>query len=160
MLLLFFFNVYFWERQTDRQTDTKPEQGSGRKRERKNPRHAPHCQHRARCEALTHKLWDHDMSRSQMPNQPSHPGAPKALQVVLMHNIAQEPLVQAVLRLLIISANVGYEELVSIILLCPFQQWAWFPLFITSLPSSSEITWDICVLCLSLVLFFPSVLPY
>ena len=34
-------------------------------------------QHRARCGARTHTLWDHDLSQSQMLNGLSHPGAPK-----------------------------------------------------------------------------------
>ena len=36
----------------------------------------PSCQHRARCRARTHTLWDHDLSRSRIPNRLSHPGAP------------------------------------------------------------------------------------
>ena len=34
------------------------------------------CQHRARCGAQTHELWDHDLGQSQTLNQLSHPGAP------------------------------------------------------------------------------------
>ena len=37
---------------------------------------APSCQHRARHWARTHKLRDHDQSRSQTLNQLSHPGTP------------------------------------------------------------------------------------
>ena len=33
-------------------------------------------QHRARYRARTHEPWDHDLSRSQMLNQLSHPNAP------------------------------------------------------------------------------------
>lgn len=72
-----------------------------------------------------------------------------------MQDIVWEPLARAVLRVLIFLAKVGYEELVS-----PFQQWARFPLLITTLSSNSEGTQDIWVLCLLLVLFFLSALPY
>ena len=43
------------------------ESGRGRKtgRERENPKKTPHCQHRARCGAQFHELWDHDLSRDQ-----------------------------------------------------------------------------------------------
>ena len=34
------------------------------------------CQHRARHGAQTHGRWDHDLSRSQTLNWPSHPGVP------------------------------------------------------------------------------------
>ena len=34
------------------------------------------CQHRAQCGARTHRLWNHDLSQSRMPNWLSHPGAP------------------------------------------------------------------------------------
>ena len=33
-------------------------------------------QHRARCRARTHELWDHDLSQSRTPNRLSHPGTP------------------------------------------------------------------------------------
>ena len=33
------------------------------------------CQHRAQCRVWTPELWDHDLSRSQMLNWLSHPGA-------------------------------------------------------------------------------------
>ena len=38
---------------------------------------APSCQHRAQCGARTHRLWDHDLSRSWALNRLSHPGAPE-----------------------------------------------------------------------------------
>ena len=41
------------------------------------------CQHRARCGARTHRLWDHDLSQSRTPNRLSHPGAP--LHILNMH---------------------------------------------------------------------------
>ena len=34
------------------------------------------CQYKARCGAQTHKPRDHDLSRSEMLNRLSHPGAP------------------------------------------------------------------------------------
>ena len=39
--------------------------------------HALSCQHRAWRGAWTHRLWDHDLSRSWMLNRLSHPGAPR-----------------------------------------------------------------------------------
>ena len=42
-----------------------------------DPKWALCWQQGARCGAQTHKLWDHDLSRGQMPNRLSHPGAPK-----------------------------------------------------------------------------------
>ena len=70
--------IYFWERQREH------EQGRGRVRERGRHRIwsrllALSCQHRARCGAWTHELWDHDLSQSQMLNQLSHPGTPRNL---------------------------------------------------------------------------------
>ena len=71
------FNVYFWERErvreqvsmsggeAEREEDTESEAGS-----------ALSCQHRAWCEARTHKLRDHDLGWSQMLNQLSHLGTP------------------------------------------------------------------------------------
>ena len=83
----FFFNIFlmlfiFWGRETEH------EQGRGRERERdthththththtQNPKQAPSCQHRTRCGARTHGLWDHDLSWTQTLNRLSHPGAP------------------------------------------------------------------------------------
>ena len=77
-LLVFsnFFNVYLFLRETE--TEHKQERGRNRGRHRIQSRlHALSCQHRARCGAGTHKLWDHDLSWSQMLNWLSHPGAPK-----------------------------------------------------------------------------------
>ena len=66
------FIIYFWERGKDR-----ARAGEGqRERETQNLKQAPGCQHRARRWARTHGLQDHDLSRSQMLNQLSHPGAP------------------------------------------------------------------------------------
>ena len=50
-------------------------------RDRRRPRiwsrlQALSCQHRARRGAQTHRLWDHDLSRSRTLNWLSHPGAP------------------------------------------------------------------------------------
>ena len=54
---------------------------SGRGRERDTYRirsrlQPPHYQPRAPRRDRTHKLWDHDLSQSQMFNRLSHPGAP------------------------------------------------------------------------------------
>lgn len=56
------------------------EQGRGRERGRLRIRsrlQALSCQHRAWCRAWTHEPWDHDLSRSCMLNQLSHPGTPR-----------------------------------------------------------------------------------
>ena len=51
---------------TEREEDTGSEAGS----------RLLSCQHRARCGARTHELWDHDLSLSWMLNELSHPSAP------------------------------------------------------------------------------------
>ena len=73
--LNFFFNVYLFLRQRE----TEHEQGRGRGEGDRiwNRLQALSCQHRARCGAWTHKLWDHDLSLSQTLNRLSHPGAPR-----------------------------------------------------------------------------------
>ena len=42
------------------------------------------CQHRARCGAQTHELWDHDLSQGRTLNRLSHPGTPVV--VLLLEN--------------------------------------------------------------------------
>ena len=73
IVFLSFFNVYFyfWDRE---RAWTREGQ---RERETQNPKQAPSsgCQHRAQRGARTHGVWDHDLSRSQMLNRLSHPGA-------------------------------------------------------------------------------------
>ena len=71
--IIFLMFIYFWERQRQSMS------GGGAEREGDriwNRLRALSCQHRARHGARTHKLWDHDPSQSQTPNQRSHPGAP------------------------------------------------------------------------------------
>ena len=51
-------------------------QGRSRVRGTEDPKQVLHGQQRARCGARTHKPRDHELSRSQMLNQLSHPGAP------------------------------------------------------------------------------------
>ena len=68
--------IYYWETERHR---AEHEQGRGRERGRHRIRsrlQALSHQPRARRGAQTHKLRDHDLSRSQSPNQLSHPGAP------------------------------------------------------------------------------------
>ena len=72
-----FISLFIFERQREREREHE------RRRVRETGRHriwsrlqAPSCQHRTRCGAQTHKLWDHDLGRSQMLNLLSHPGAP------------------------------------------------------------------------------------
>ena len=58
---------------TDRAQAKKGQRGRHRIRSRLQ---APSCQHRAWHRAWIHELWDRDLSRSQMLNWLSHPGAP------------------------------------------------------------------------------------
>ena len=61
----------------ERETEHERGRGRGRGRHRIWSRlQALSCQHRARHGAQTHKLWDHDLNRSQTLNQLSHPGTP------------------------------------------------------------------------------------
>ena len=67
-----FFNVYFWE------TETEHEWGRGRERRRhriQSRLQALSCQHKALCGAQTHWPQDHDLNQSQTLNQLSHLGA-------------------------------------------------------------------------------------
>ena len=74
ILLFFVFNVYSFLRQRETEHERG---GSERGRHRIwNRLQALSCQHKAQRGARTHRLWDHDLSRSQMLNRPSHPGAP------------------------------------------------------------------------------------
>ena len=68
-----FFDVYFWE------TETECEWERGRERGRQGIRsklQTLSCQHRAQCRAWTHKPWDLDLSQSWTLNLLSHPGVP------------------------------------------------------------------------------------
>ena len=68
--------IYIWERQKQRQSTSR--RGAEREGDRIWSRlQALSCQHRAWCRAWTHKQWAHDLSRSQMLNWLSHPGAPR-----------------------------------------------------------------------------------
>ena len=74
-----FFLIFFLMFLFTFETETEHEQGRGRERGR--PRiqsrlQAPSCRHRARRGAGTHEPRDHDLSRSQMLNRLSPPGAP------------------------------------------------------------------------------------
>ena len=63
----------FWERGWGRVSRGGAERGRHRIQSRLQ---GPSCQYRAWCGARTHRVWDHDLSQSQMPNQLSHPGSP------------------------------------------------------------------------------------
>ena len=81
--------VCFWERERDRDRD-RDRVWAGRGRERGRPRirsrlQALSCQHRAWRGAQTHRLWDHDLSWSWLPNRLSHPGAPKTFFLMLIY---------------------------------------------------------------------------
>ena len=58
--------------------ETEHEQGRGTDRGRhiiQRRLQALSCEHRTQCRARIHRLWDHDLSQSQMLNWPSHWGA-------------------------------------------------------------------------------------
>ena len=69
---IFLMFIYFWERQRQNTNGLGAERGRHRIRSRLQ---APSRQHRARRRARTHEPWAHDLSRSQMFNRLSHPGA-------------------------------------------------------------------------------------
>ena len=82
---IFLMFIYFWERETDRQTEHEWGRGRERGRHRNRGRlQALSCQHRAWREAWTHKQWDHDLSRSRMLNQLSHPGNSVAFLILFL----------------------------------------------------------------------------
>ena len=68
-----FFNVYLFLRE---RVCVPHEQGTGRERGTEDSKWALCWQQRAWCRAWTHKLWDHDLSWSLIPNWLSHPGTP------------------------------------------------------------------------------------
>ena len=77
----FFIFMFILERWTEH------EWGRGRERGRHriwSRLQVPSCQHRAWCGAWTHELWDHDLSRSWMPNPVSHSGAPKGVSFYIL----------------------------------------------------------------------------
>ena len=79
-LFLFFKNIYLFLRERGRERDTDRERWRGRERGRHrfwSWLQALSCQHRGRCGAQTHELWDHDLSQSWKLNWLSHPGAPR-----------------------------------------------------------------------------------
>ena len=71
------FNVYLRERE---RRQRQLERGRGKKTETESGAGsrlvAVSYQHRAGCRTRTHKQWDHDLSRSRMLNQLSHPQVP------------------------------------------------------------------------------------
>ena len=69
---MFFILFYLFLRETKYELGRCRERGRHRIRSRLQ---ALSCQHRAWRRARTHGLWDHDLNRSQSPNQLSHPGA-------------------------------------------------------------------------------------
>ena len=78
-ILFFFFLMFTYSRERDwdrvRVGEGQRERGRHRIWSRLQ---ALSCQHRARRGARTHRLWDHDPSRSGTLNRLSHPGAPQA----------------------------------------------------------------------------------
>ena len=80
IFLIFLMFIYIWEREKERLRETVCERGRSRGRGRHRIwLQALSRQHRARCGARTHELfepWDHDLSRSQRLTWLSHPGTP------------------------------------------------------------------------------------
>ena len=86
LLLLLTFLVFIFEKERQREKERERERpdtsGGGAERRRHriwNRLQALTCQHRARRGAPTHKLWNHDLSRSLTVNRLSHPGTPEWL---------------------------------------------------------------------------------
>ena len=70
---IFLMFIYFWDREKQSMNGGGSERGTHRIWSRLQ---ALSSQHRARCRSQTYGLWVHDLSRSRMLHQPSHPGAP------------------------------------------------------------------------------------
>ena len=73
--IFFLFDVYLFLRHRETEHEWRRVRETGRHRIW-NRLQAPSYQHRARCGARTHGVWDHDLSRSRSRNRLSHPGAP------------------------------------------------------------------------------------
>ena len=75
----FFLSLFiYFERERERECVWALAGERPRERKRENPKQAPPCQCRAWCGALSHKLWDHDLSRNpvsdtQLTKPPRHP---------------------------------------------------------------------------------------
>ena len=86
-----FFLMFTFERQRE----TECERGRGRERGRHGIRsglQSPSRRHRARRGARTHGPRDHDLSRSQLLNRLSHPGAPIYVYLLLEIYFKDSPL--------------------------------------------------------------------
>ena len=80
MFFLLFF-LHFLKNVYQLLRERTHKRGKGRHRNRGRHRiqcrlQALSCQHRVPHRALSHELWDHDLSRSQMLNRLRHPGCP------------------------------------------------------------------------------------
>ena len=72
-----FWRLFSFKRERERERETECKQGRARERGRHRIGSRPQavsCQHKAGHGARTHKLWDHDLSRSWTFNQLSHLG--------------------------------------------------------------------------------------
>ena len=75
LTLFFFLQMFIFERERERQAECQCLRGTERGSHRIQSRlQALSCQHRARCQAQTHKQWYHDLSQSRTLNQLRHPG--------------------------------------------------------------------------------------
>ena len=90
----FFFKVYLFLRQCERQSTSSGAVGGGggwcRQRETQNLNQAPGSELSAQCltwglNSVTHKPWDHDLSRDRTLNRLSHSGALATLWIFLMY---------------------------------------------------------------------------
>ena len=71
-LVIYLFSVYLLLRETETECKWVRRRESGRHRVQSRPL-APSHQHRARCGALTHDLWDHDPSKRKLDAQMTEP---------------------------------------------------------------------------------------
>ena len=86
--------IYFWKREKVWVEKRQRE----RRREREDPKQAACCQCRTWHWAQTHKLWDHDLSRSQMLNRLSHPCALKVCNNLKMYVANPKEIMKTMLR--------------------------------------------------------------
>ena len=107
----FFFNIYSFLRDRERQNMSR--EGAERGRHRIwNRLQALSHQHRAQRGARTHGLWDHDLSWSRTLNRLSHPGAPGHgfKEDMPVKHLEPEEMIRGVDEVEILREEIGREE--------------------------------------------------
>ena len=85
------FNIYFWKRERESMN------AGGTEKETQNLKQAPGSELSAQSPMqgsnprAVRELWDHELSRSQMLNWLSHPGAPVSLNFYSQHLTVVDP---------------------------------------------------------------------